>query len=87
MHHKISVVDLMKLDLTIWSSPPANGRLAEHWHAFVDDAAVTRATDQTQLQMLRQWRLLLRQGLPWNAPRVPQACLMHMSACSVASAI
>ena len=84
MHHKISVVDLVKLDMT---THPASGHLAEQWHAFVDDEAVTHVTDLTQLQMLRQWRLLLQQGLPWNAPRVPQACLMHMSACSVASAI
>ncbi len=54
MHHKISLVGLMKLDLTIWSSPSASGCLAEHRHAFVDDEAVTRATDLTQLQMLRQ---------------------------------
>ena len=54
---------------------------------FVDEEAVTRATDQTQLQMPRQWRLLLPQGLPWNAPQVLQACLMRTSACSVASAI
>ena len=66
---------------------PASGHLAEHWHAWVDDEAEAHATDQTQLQMLKQWRLLLPQGLPWNVPRVPQACLIHTSVCSVASAI
>ena len=74
-------------EAAIWSRPSASGCLAERWHALVDGEAVTRATDQTQLQMPRQWQLLLPQGLPWNAQQVPQACLMHMSACSVASAI
>ncbi len=77
----------MKAGLDQLVSPLASGRLAKHWHAFVDNKAGTHATDQSQLQMLRQWRLLLRQGLPWNAPRVPQACLIDTSACSVASAI
>ena len=34
MQHKVSAVDSVKLELNIWSSPLASGRLAEHWHAF-----------------------------------------------------
>lgn len=45
MHHKITAAGLMKPDMTIWSGPRADRCLAEHWHVFIDDEAVTGSTD------------------------------------------